>query len=219
MSSSITYPSMRRRMFGFAITSSMQYSGTLATVGLLAALTKQTVTFTSVFQTVLLVAAIAVATYFIYKIGTKGMTLRHFIFGYQVVNREDGSYPTLFKLYVREVVAYAAGCVWIMKMLLPILFKATSQAMDGKNDHHVVYAKNDGVYVSNKSIGQMRAEEGYHESKAQTEAEMYRLSQEGFFHDNMFGTCAIDASRSEVLATFKKSATPPPVPLDSKKAA
>lgn len=219
MSDTYTYPSMRRRMFGFAIANSMQYTGFVAIFGTLATLTMQSPSFASVSQSIFLAATAVGLTYFLYKIGKQGMTFRHFLFGYKVVNSEDGSYPTIFKLYTREVVAYAAGCVWLMKMLLPMFFKVTMQAMDGKNDHHVVVASNNNLYVSNQSIGQMRASQAFDESKANTENEMYRLSQKGFFHDNLFGTCAVNTSRVEVLKTFKKLETNPALPAETNKAA
>jgi hypothetical protein len=205
-------------MVSFAFTHTSQYVGTGIMVGALAASLSGPASFTSVATSLFLTAAAAGTFYFLYKIGTQGMTLRHFLFGYKVVNAQDGTYPSIFKLYFREVVAYAAGMVWIMKMMLPGLLKATAQSMDGKNDHHIVMAKGNDLYVSNKSIGDMRADQAYHEARANTHKEMMRLAEVGFFHDKMFGTCAVMASRAEVLASFKKPKMNAPA-NDFKKAA
>lgn len=214
-----TYPSMRLRMFGFAFISSMQYTLVGTVLGSLAWHSKQPASFQSTFSIICILAGISAFSFFLFKIAKQGMTFRHFVFGYQVVKQEDGSYPGIVKLYSREVIAYAAGCVWVMKMFLPILFKAAVQGIDGKNDHHVVTSKSDGLYVSNKSVGQMRTDQAIAQSRVDAANEMHRLSQEGFFHDNLFGTCAVNASRSEVLKTFKSQETPPAVPTETKKAA
>jgi hypothetical protein len=205
-------------MVSFAFIHTGQYLGMVATAVGLAALSSGPASVASVAALLFLAVVNVGVFYFLYKIGTQGMTLRHFLFGYKVVNAQDGAYPSIFKLYFREVVAYAAGMVWVMKMMLPGLIKASTQSLDGKNDHHIVMAKGNDLYVSNKSIGDMRADQAYHESRANTQKELMRLAEVGFFHDKIFGTCAVMASRAEVMASFKKSTLKASV-TDFKKAA
>jgi hypothetical protein len=199
-----TYPSLRLRIFSFVVFNyfTFVFFGGLANIGFNPN-PNAIIQFTKYISVALQMGAFL---YFVFKLSKFGMTFRHFIFGYQVLNNHDATPVGIVKLYAREVVALVCGLALGFKLLAPLLLKTMASALSKDYEKHVVVTKDDNVYISNKNLGQLKTEQYNAELKNNMADEFQDMNENGVIHDRIFKTTPVDISRTEVLKMiFKKN--------------
>ncbi len=150
---------------------------------------------------------IALYCYAAYKLSLNGMTLRHFACGYQV-RHKDGRLPNVFTLYAREIVALVTGAFVVTKMMLPALMKRALSSGAGDEGGHVFVRNSSGqVFVSHNNVGAMRDHQMQLEIEAAMHEAMSNLNYEEWFHDKLFSTAPVIASRMNVLRFQSKASS------------
>lgn len=147
--------------------------------------------------------------YCLWKLSNHGMTIRHFLAGYQV-RHKDGKIPNVFVLYAREFVAVATSFLVLLKVMVPALMKRGLSAGLSDEDKHIVVKNSNGDhFVSRNNIGTMRDNQMNAEVQASMQNEIVKIHHDEWFHDKLFSTAPVIASRMEVLGLKKTHSTKP----------